>query len=107
MRIIARKPGVLDRLMTCSDCGQPMARIAAEYRCLEKVEPEELVAVGFIPGKDAGGKLTFDGIARDQQALQISQALSGCAEIDDGYLQGLGLNLEKIRSYQLKHKLVP
>jgi hypothetical protein len=107
MRIHARAAGVLDGLVTCSDCGGPMARVAGEYRCIEKVEPEELVAVGFVPTKEAGGKLRFEGTAKDQQSLQISQALSRSVEIDDTYLQGLGLDLDKIRSYQLKHNLVP
>jgi len=106
MRIHARTPGALDGVMTCTDCGGSMFKVVTEYRCIEKVEPEELVAAGFIPYKDAGGKFQFE-TAKDQQSLQISQALSRSVEVDNGYLQGLGLDLEKIRAYQLKHKLVP
>lgn len=84
-----------------------MYRVGTEFRCIEKVEPEELVAVGLIPRKDANGKLVFDATAKDQQSLQISQALSKSVEVDDAYLQSLGLDLQKIREYQLKRKLVP
>lgn len=86
-----------------------MVKVGAEYKCPEKVDPEELVAVGFIPVKDASGNktFTFDLIAKDQQQIQASQAYSKAVEIDDVYLQSLGLDLEKIRQYQLKHGLVP
>lgn len=109
MRIMARIPGVLNGIVRCAQCNGPMVKVGAEYKCPEKVDPEELVAVGFIPVKDASGNktFTFDLIAKDQQQIQASQAYSKAVEIDDVYLQSLGLDLEKIRQYQLKHGLVP
>jgi hypothetical protein len=106
MRIMARKAGVLDGIYKCVECNGPMIKIGTELRCLEKAEPEELVAAGLIPSKDASGKLGFDIIAKDQQAIQATQALSKSVEIDNAYLEKLGLNLEKIRQYQLKYDLV-
>jgi hypothetical protein len=86
-----------------------MVKIGSEYKCPEKVEPEELVAVGFIPIKDEAGnqKFTFDLTTKDQQQIQASQAYSKTVEIDDVFLQSLGLDLQKIRDYQSKHRLVP
>jgi len=107
MRIMARNPGVLDGIMKCTQCGGPMIKIGEDYRCMEKVEPEELVAVGFIPTKDAAGKLNFESTAADQQKVQCTQAWSRSEEIDTAALQSLGLNPDKIREYQLKHHLVP
>lgn len=107
MRIYARKAGVLDGIAQCADCGGLMVKVGIEYRCMDKVPPEELVATGFIPSKGADGKLHFDSTAKDQQSLQISQALSGSEELDDAYLKSLGLDLDKIRQYQIKHALVP
>jgi recombinational DNA repair protein (RecF pathway) len=107
MRIYARKAGVLDGITKCADCGGPMVKVGIDYRCMDKVEAEELVATGFIPSKGADGKLHFESTAKDQQSLQITQALSGSEELDDAYLQSLGLNLDKIRQFQIKHGLVP
>jgi hypothetical protein len=106
---MARIQGVLNGIMRCVQCNAPMVKIGAEYRCPEKVEPEELVAVGFIPIKDESGnkKFTFDLITKDQQQIQTSQAYSKTVEIDDVFLQSLGLDLQKIRDYQLKHSLMP
>jgi hypothetical protein len=84
-----------------------MVKVAKEMRCIAEAEPEELVAAGLIPSKDSTGKRTFDLTAKDQQSIQISQALSKSVEIDNIYLESLGLSLEKIRQYQLKHNLVP
>ncbi|PWT94097.1 MAG: hypothetical protein C5B54_00580 [Acidobacteria bacterium] len=107
MRIAARKPGVIDGIVRCADCNGPMVKLGREYRCIQKVEPEEMVAFGFIPTKDASGKLNYDLTSKDQQSIQISQALSGSEEIDDAYLKNLGLDLDKIRQYQVKYGLVP
>lgn len=107
MKIVARNPGVLDGIMQCTECGGPMIKVGKEYRCLEKVEPEELVAVGLIPSKAPDGKIAFDLAALDQQKVQISQALTHTMDIDDSYIQSLGLNLDKIRQHQLKYGLVP
>lgn len=109
MRIMARIPGVLNGIMRCVQCNYPMVKIGMEYRCPEKAEPEELVAVGFIPVKDESGnkKFTFDLTTKDQQQIQASQAYSKAVEIDDVYLQSVGLDLQKIREYQLKHGLMP
>lgn len=109
MRILARVPGVLNGIVRCAQCKGPMVKVGTEYKCPEKVDPEELVAVGFIPVKDASGNktFTFDLIAKDQQQIQASQAYSKTVEIDDVYLQSLGLDLQKIRQFQLKHGLMP
>jgi hypothetical protein len=109
MKIMARAPGVLDGIMRCVECGLPLVKVGRKYRCPEKIEPEELVALGFIPTKDASGKtiFTFEEITKDQQWIQTSQAYSNSVEIDNAYLQSLGLDLEKIRQYQIKHGLVP
>ncbi|HSP06435.1 MAG TPA: hypothetical protein VLR94_04620 [Acidobacteriota bacterium] len=104
---MARNPGVQDGIMRCSECGGPMVKLGHEYRCIDKLEPEELVAVGFIPSKDAAGKLSYENTALDQQRIQASQAYTNSVEIDDAYLQSLGLDAAKIRQYQLKHDLVP
>jgi hypothetical protein len=106
MRIMAREPAILDGIVQCPECGGPMVRVGQEMRCVQKVEPEELVAVGFVPATDANGKLTFD-YAKDQQRIQTSQAYSNSVEIDNAFLEKLGLNLEKIRQFQLKHGRVP
>lgn len=107
MKLVARDGGVLDGIMRCPECGGPMVKVGREYRCLEKAEPEELVAVGLIPSKDSEGKINFDLVAPDQQRIQISQASSHTVQVDDTYLQSLGLNLEKIQQYQAKHGFVP
>lgn len=107
MRIMARNPGVLDGIMKCTQCGGPMMKIGSEYRCMDRIEPEEMIAVGFIPNKDAEGKLVFESTSPDQQKLQCTQAWSQSEEIDNAAFQGLGLDLDKIRQYQLKHRLVP
>jgi hypothetical protein len=107
MRIMARQAGVMDGLYNCTECGEPMVKVGTEFRCTKKVEPEELVAVGFIPGKDAKGSFTFVSSARDQQKLQASQASSNSVEIDNAFLEKLGLDLDKIRQYQIKHNIVP
>ena len=60
MRIYARKAGVLDAIAKCADCGGPMVKVGIDYRCMDKVEPEELVATGFIPSKGSDGKLHFE-----------------------------------------------
>ena len=83
-----------------------MVKVASELKCIAETEPEELVATGLIPSKDASGKITFDLAAKDQQQIQITQALSNSVELDNAYLEKLGLNIEKIRQYQLKHGLV-
>lgn len=107
MRIMARDSGVQDGIMRCSDCGGPMVKLVRDYRCIDKLEPEELVAAGFIPSKDASGKLVYETPALDQQRVQASQAYTHSVEIDDAYLASLGLDAEKIRKYQQKHGLVP
>jgi hypothetical protein len=107
MRIMARQSGVLDGIYVCPKCGGTMVKIVDRFRCTCDSEPEELVAAGFIPSKNADGKLSFDLTAKDQQSIQITQALSHSEEIDNIYLENLGLNLEKIQQYQLKHGLVP
>lgn len=107
MRIMARNPGVQDGIMRCSECGGPMVKLGREYRCMDKLEPEELVALGFIPSRDASGKLLFELAARDQQQVQASQAYTHSVEIDDAYFQALGLDAAKVRQYQQKHDLVP
>jgi hypothetical protein len=107
MRIMARSAGVLDGIMTCAECGGPMVKAGHEYRCMTKIEPEELVALGFIPSKNGEGKIEFKTTAVDQQSIQISQASSRSVELDNAYLQSLGLDLYKIRQYQVKHSLVP
>jgi hypothetical protein len=103
---MARNSGVQDGIMRCSECGGPMVKLGREFRCMDKLEPEELVALGFIPSKDASGKVVFSTTAKDQQSIQISQALSGSVEVDDAFLNSLGLNVDKIRQYQLKHNVV-
>jgi hypothetical protein len=107
MRIMARDPGVMDGIYRCADCGGPMVKIDHEFRCIEKAEPEELVAAGLIPSRDSSGKLVFDLAAKDQQSIQATQALSKSVEIDNAYLEKLDLDLEKIRQYQLKLNRVP
>src|SRR5688572_11485786 len=107
MRIMARKEGVMDGIHLCAECDGPMAKIASEMRCISKAEPEELVAAGLIPSKDVTGKISFNLAAKDQQSIQATQALSKGVEIDNAYLEKLGLNLDKIRHYQLKYNLVP
>jgi len=107
MRIRARQGGVLDGLYICPKCGGTMVRIAHDFRCTCNAEPEELVAAGLIPSKDSSGKLVFDLIAMDQQSIQATQALSKSVEIDNAYLEKLGLSLEKIQQYQLRYNLVP
>jgi hypothetical protein len=104
---MARDAGVLNGIYTCQECNGPMVRIGSELRCLLKAEPEELVAAGLIPTKDSTGKLSFDTVARDQQSIQATQALSKGMEIDNAYLEKMGLNLDKIREFQLKYNLVP
>lgn len=104
---MARNAGVQDGIMRCSECGGPMVKLGREYRCMDKLEPEELVALGFIPSKDASGKLSYELAALDQQRVQASQAYTHSVEIDDVYLQSLGLDSAKIRQYQQKHDLVP
>ena len=107
MRIMMRESGVLDGIYVCPKCGGTMVKIVHEFRCTCDTEPEALIAAGFIPTKNAEGKLSFDLTAKDQQSVQITQALSKSVEIDNAYLEKLGLNLEKIREYQLKYDLVP
>ena len=107
MRIRAREEGVMDGIYMCVECNSPMVKVAGQLRCITKVEPEELVANGLIPSKDASGNLTFDLKARDQQSIQATQASSKSVEIDNAYLEKMGLNLEKIRQYQLRDNLVP
>jgi hypothetical protein len=104
---MAREPAVQDGILQCAECGGPMVRVGSEMRCLQKVEPEELVAVGLVPAMDSDGKMTFDLYAKDQQKIQTSQAYSNGVEIDNAFLEKLGLNLDKIRQYQLKHGRVP
>jgi hypothetical protein len=84
-----------------------MIQIAGKLRCIAEAEPEELVASGLIPIRDTSGKLTFDLTTKDQQSIQATQALSKSVEIDNALLEKLGLNLDKIREYQLKYNLVP
>lgn len=84
-----------------------MVKIGRQYRCIEKMEPEELVAVGFIPSKDTSGKLQFETSALDQQKVQASQAYTRSVEVDNSYLQSLGLDLEKIKQFQVKHEMLP
>jgi hypothetical protein len=107
MRIRARQQGIIDGINLCAECNCPMVQIAGELRCIAEAEPEELVATGLIPTRDASGKLNFDLVAKDQQSIQATQALSKSVEIDNAYLEKLGLNLEKIREYQVKHNLMP
>ncbi len=107
MRIMTRDSAVQDGIVQCAECGGPMVKVGVEMRCLTKVEPEELVAVGLIPSMNADGKLTFDLTAKDQQRIQTSQAYSSSMEIDNAYLEKIGLNLDKIRQYQLKHGRLP
>ena len=97
----------MNGIYTCVECNCPMVKIGSELRCLVKAEPEELVAAGLIPTKDSTGKLLFDIVAKDQQLIQATQALSNSMEIDNSYLEKLGLNLDKIREFQLKYNLVP
>jgi hypothetical protein len=104
---MARQSGVLDGIYLCTKCAGRIVRIAKELRCTCNSEPEELVAAGIIPSKDASGNLTFDLTAKDQQSIQATQALSKSVEIDNAYLEKLGLNLDKIREYQVKYNLVP
>ena len=104
---MARIPGVLDGIARCTECGGSMIRAGNESRCMCKMEPEELVAIGFIPSKNADGKIVFDTTAVDQQAIQATQAATRSVEIDNAHLQALGLDLYKIRQYQIKHALVP
>lgn len=84
-----------------------MVKAGHEFRCMSKIEPEELVALGFIPSKNGEGKVEFKTTALDQQSIQISQALSRSVELDNAFLQSVGLDLYKIRQYQVKHSLVP
>ena len=107
MRIVARNQGIMDGILRCADCDMSMVQVGAKYLCLQKVEPEELVAVGLIPSRDSNGKLAFESTAKDRQWLQASQAYTNTVEVDGSYLEKLGLNLEKIRRYELKHGLVP
>lgn len=107
MRIMARQPGVMDGINLCAGCNCPMVQVAGELRCIAEAEPEELVAAGLIPTRDASGKLIFDLVAKDQQSIQATQALSKSVEIDNAYLEKLGLDTEKIRQYQVKHNLLP
>jgi hypothetical protein len=107
MRIRARQAGVLDGLYVCPKCGGTMVKIAHQLRCTCNAEPEELVAAGLIPTRNTDGKLSFDLTAKDQQSVQGTQALSKGLEIDNAYLEKLGLNLDKIKEYQLKYGLVP
>jgi hypothetical protein len=107
MRIMARQGGVLDGIYLCTKCGGRMVRLVQELRCTCNSEPEELVAAGIIPSKDASGNLAFDLTAKDQQSIQATQAMSKSMEIDNAYLEKLGLNLDKIREYQVKYGLVP
>jgi hypothetical protein len=104
---MAREPGVLDGINICVECYCPMVQIAGKLRCIAEAEPEELVAAGLIPTRDASGKLTFDLTAKDQQSIQATQALSKSVEIDNAFLEKLGLSLDKIREYQVKYNLVP
>jgi hypothetical protein len=104
---MARIPGVLDGIARCTDCDGTMVKVGTEYRCMCKMEPEELVAVGFIPSKNSEGKIVFDTTAVDQQEIQATQADTRSVEIDNTHLQSLGLDLYKIRQYQIKHSLVP
>jgi hypothetical protein len=104
---MAREPGVLDGINICVECNCPMVQIAGKLRCIAEAEPEELVAAGLIPTRDASGKLTFDLTAKDQQSIQATQALSKSVEIDNAFLEKLGLSLDKIREYQVKYNLVP
>jgi hypothetical protein len=104
---MARQSGILDGIHLCADCNCPMVQIAGKLRCTAEAEPEELVAAGLIPTRDASGKLTFDLVTKDQQSIQATQALSKSVEIDNAFLEKLGLNLDKIREYQLKYNLVP
>ena len=107
MRIMARDSGVLNGIYTCPNCNCPMVKVGSELRCLQEAEPEELVATGLIPTKDSNGKLSFDIVARDQQTIQATQASSKSMEIDNAYLEKMGLNVDKIREFQLKYNLVP
>ena len=102
-----RSSGVQDGIMRCNECNGPMVKLGIAYRCMDKVSPEEIVAVGFIPTKDGSGKLSFDNPTVDQQRVQASQAYTSSVEIDDAYLKALGLDLDKIRQFQLKHHMVP
>jgi hypothetical protein len=104
---MARVPGVLDGITKCTDCGGSMVKAGVEYRCMCKMEPEELVAVGFIPCKNAEGKIVFDSTALDQTAIWASQSVARFVDIDNTHLQSLGLDLYKIRQYQIKHSLLP
>jgi hypothetical protein len=104
---MARIPGVLDGIAQCTDCGGTMIKAGVEYRCMCKMEPEELVAIGFIPCKNSEGKIVFDTTAVDQQSIQATQAATRSVEVDNSHLQALGLDLYKIRQYQIKHALVP
>lgn len=107
MRIMARSKGVLDGIMQCAECGGPMIKAGVEYRCLQKMPPEELVALGLIPVRNPEGKLVFNFTAKDQQRIQISQALTHAVEIDNAFLESLGLDLNKIKDYQLQHDVMP
>ena len=104
---MARKQGIIDGINICAECNCPMVQVAGKMRCIAEAEPEELVATGLIPTKGADGKLTFDLVTKDQQSIQATQALSKSVEIDNVYLEKLGLNLEKIRAYQVKYNMVP
>ena len=102
-----RRAAVQDGIMKCTECGGPMVLIGEDTRCMDKLEPEELVAVGFIPSKDSTGKIQYATTAVDQQRIQATQAYTSSVEIDNTSLQSLGLDLEKIKQFQLKHNLVP
>lgn len=104
---MARDPGVMDGILRCSECDGPLIEVGTEFKCLQKTPAEELVAVGLIPSRTADGKLTYDFAAADQQKLQASQAYTHSTEIDNTYLEKLGLDLQKIREYQLKYHRVP
>lgn len=104
---MARQAGIMDGIYQCANCNGPMVKVATELRCVAETEPEELVATGLIPSRDASGKVSFDLTAKDQQSIQITQALSKSVELDNAYLEKLGLNLDRIREYQLKYDLVP
>ncbi len=107
MRIMARNPGMMDGILKCPECDGPLVEVGSEYRCLQKTPAEELVAVGLIPSRNVDGKLTYDLVAVDQQKLQASQAYTNGMEIDNTCLEKLGLDLQKIRDYQLKYHRVP
>jgi hypothetical protein len=107
MRIIARSDGVQDGIMRCAECGGPLIKAGDEYRCLQKMPPEELVALGILPSKNSEGKIDFNFTTKDQQRIQISQALSNTVEVDEAFLVSMGLDLQKIKEFQIKHGVLP